>query len=362
MEHNKHRCVRGMDDVRSVILLLCDVLLALVLLTGSAANATALLVFCRRPGLRTLPNRFVVNLLCTNLVVTCAFVPLVLIEALTEFQSILYAVSEGMAAGVCSASVLAVLLIALDQYCAVVDPLRYHSRISKGRSAGLMVATWTLSCLMGVLHGFDLYPQIFAAVYSTIVFLLPFCAILWMYVCIYTAAHKNSKRTRIAEAERTPSMRSTNSSLVSSLKYRISNASMFRYREETRAARISALVIVMALVCWLPYVAVLMLRPSLYLPGYVQRVALTLLASGALVSPCLFAYRNKRIQRESRKLLGCPVHDRERRCRFPQRKVSLLGKTEFVAIPETALVVDTCRSSFSSGGSTQGTSSSLETD
>ena len=42
-----------MDD----ILLLCDALLAILFLTGTAANATVLLVFYRRPGLRTLPNR-----------------------------------------------------------------------------------------------------------------------------------------------------------------------------------------------------------------------------------------------------------------------------------------------------------------
>ncbi|KDR10486.1 5-hydroxytryptamine receptor 6 [Zootermopsis nevadensis] len=358
-----------MDDV-----LLCEVVLALIFLTGTAANATVLLVLYRRPALRTLSNRFVVNLLCTNLVSTSVLLPLALLNAIE------HPVGEGVTAGMCAASVLAVFLISLDQYCAVVDPLRYHARISKARSVGLMLAAWSVACLLGVLRGagewsehFD-YRSTFAAVFIAVVFLVPFFAILWMYVCIYSAAHKNSKRTR-----RTGS--GPIASATGSHKCRVSNASMFLYREETRAARVSALVIVMALVCWLPYVTVLGLRTLTHVPRYVHYASVTLLVSAALVSPCLFPYRNRRIQREARRLLGIPRRDKDGRSRQqkPQvsseegtnRQIGFLAscvrepaKGELVVIPDSALAVDTCRSSFSSGGSssTQGTSSIMDTD
>ena len=384
--------MHGMDNV-----LFCEVLLALIFLTGTAANATVLLVFYRRPALRTLSNRFVINLLCTNLVSTCVLLPVALLNAID------HPIGEGVAAAMCTASVLAVLLISLDQYCAVVDPLRYHARISKARSVGLMLAAWSMASLLGVLHGAgewserEHYRTTFAAIFFALVFFLPFVAILWMYVCIYSAAHNNSKRTRktgsgpIAPAEHPepldeePSVRST----MSSLKYRISNASMFRYREETRAARVSALVIVMALVCWLPYVTVLGLRTLTDIPLYVHYVSVTLLVSAALISPCLFPYRNRRIQREARRMLGIPLRNKDGRSRRPpqqqklvpalqlmaeegnKRQISFLvscvnvpdaSKGRFMEIPESALAVDTCRSSFSSGGSTQGTSSTMEMD
>ncbi|XP_069671577.1 beta-1 adrenergic receptor-like [Periplaneta americana] len=371
-----------MDDVQSTVLLLCEVLLAIICLTGTLANATVLLVFYRRPALRTLSNRFVINLVCTNLVSTCVLLPLlVLVEPL----------GEGVAAGVCCASVLAVLLIALDQYCAVVDPLRYHARISKARSAGLILAAWSLSCVLGALHGAcewfapPSFRAAFAAVFFALAFFLPFVAILWIYVCIYAAAHSNSKRTRKTGSGSGPTPAEERSAM-SSLKYRISNASMFRYREETRAARISALVIVMALVCWLPYASVLGLRVLTAVPRYVHCVGVTLLVSASVVSPCLFAYRNPRIRREARRLLCFSRRDGERRNRrapqhrklLPtsfsqtvltdpgQRRISFLSSCvnarEPVPIPEGALAVDTCRSSFSSGGSTQGTSSTMEAD
>jgi predicted membrane protein len=357
-----------MDDA-----LLCEVVLALIFLTGTAANATVLLVLYRRPALRTLSNRFVVNLLCTNLVSTCVLLPLALLNA-TD-----HPVGEGVAAGMCAASVLAVLLISLDQYCAVVDPLRYHARISKARSVGLMLAAWGMACVLGVLHGAGEwsehhdYRSTFAAIFVAVVFFVPFLAISWMYVCIYSAAHNNSKRARRTGSGRVPSATTWH-------KYRISNSSVFRYREETRAARVSALVIVMALVCWLPYVTVLGLRTLMHVPHYVHRASVTLLVSAALVSPCLFAYRNRRIQREARRLLGIPRRGKDGRSRqqklqvmpeegrsgritFLARCIGEPAKEELVVIPEGALVVDTCRSSFSSGGSsTQGTSSTMDTD
>jgi predicted membrane protein len=385
-----------MDNV-----LFCEVLLALFFLTGTAANATVLLVLYRRPALRTLSNRFVINLLCTNLVSTCVLLPLALLNAID------HPIGEGVAAAMCAASVLAVLLITLDQYCAVVDPLRYHARISKARSVGLMLAAWSMATLLGVLHGAgewserDVYRTTFAAIFFALVFFFPFVAILWMYVCIYSAAHNNSKRTRKTGSgpmtpsehpeplprmgDEEPSVRST----MSSLKYRISNASMFRYREETRAARVSALVIVMALVCWLPYVTVLGLRTLTDVPRYVHYVSITLLVSAALISPCLFACRNRRIQHEARRLLGIPRRNKDGRSRRSPQQQKLLPALQLMAedghkrqisflvscvnvqdtckgglveIPESALVVDTCRSSFSSGGSTQGTSSTMESD
>ncbi|KAF7414158.1 hypothetical protein HZH68_002647 [Vespula germanica] len=193
---------------------------------------------------------------------------------------------------------------------------------------------------------------------------------------------------------RVASVKST-SSYINSLKYRISNGSLFRYREETRAARISALVIVMGLICWSPYEILLLLKN---LPPYNDRriaheydvTALCFLVLAAYVSPLLFGYRSKRVKRELRKffcfkkelsyknnrsLMAKKVLKRRHsntfsnmelenrynifncvygRNRWPKEKV------QFVQVPDTALAVETCRSSFSSGASTQISSTSTD--
>lgn len=193
---------------------------------------------------------------------------------------------------------------------------------------------------------------------------------------------------------RVASIRST-SSYINSLKYRISNGSLFRYREETRAARISALVIVMGLICWSPYVLLSVIKN---LPQYADHefphkydvLALSFLILAAYASPLLFGYRSRRVKRELRKffcfrrelsyknnrsLMAKKVLKRRHsstlshlemdhrynifncvygRSRWPKEKV------QFVQVPDTALAVETCRSSFSSGASTQISSTSTE--
>lgn len=97
---------------------------------------------------------------------------------------------------------------------------------------------------------------------------------------------------------------------------------MFRYREETRAAKISALVIVTAAACWTPY-AVLKLSAwpplsgggggdgtgggAILSPG--PLVALLSLSAHAVITPVLFAHRNRRVHREL-----CRVFCRRKRC------------------------------------------------
>lgn len=196
---------------------------------------------------------------------------------------------------------------------------------------------------------------------------------------------------------RVSSIRST-SSYINSLKYRISNGSLFKYREETRAARISALVIVMGLICWTPYVVVLMIRN---LPRNLFRynddishrydvMALSFLILAAYVSPLLFGYRSRRVKRELRKifcfkkelsyknnrsLMAKKVLKRRHSSNLSQiemePKYNILScvygrnrwpkeKVQFMQVPETALAVETCRSSFSSGASTQISTTSTE--
>lgn len=96
-------------------------------------------------------------------------------------------------------------------------------------------------------------------------------------------------------------------SLFHSLRYKISNAAIFRYREESRAAKISILVIFMVLVCYLPYGVALVLNTGVFgfkPPFCFNYASIVLLVASNVISPFFFAYRNKRIRRELRKFCG----------------------------------------------------------
>lgn len=236
---------------------------------------------------------------------------------------------------------------------------------------------------------------VYAFVYFVFMILAPFLAISVIYCCIYTAAKQNSERMRRStsgscnletyiqvkqqgggggggerrsseetvdfvekplpkvqsapnflnltesggvKVNRTASDRAPNN-FINSLKFKITNASVFRYREEARAAKISIIVIFMVLVCYIPYGITLILNSDLInikTPRYFNYLALVLLIVSNIISPFLFAYRNKRIQREVGKFLGL-VNDKS-------SQLSIKKKTiKRVSIPRVKIPDDTMK-------------------
>lgn len=127
----------------------------------------------------------------------------------------------------------------------------------------------------------------------------------------------NSNYTR-HPASRASSIRSTSSYIVHNIRHRISNASLFRYREEARAARISAMVIVMALICWLPFFTIFYLHSGIHLaefslkgnfPHYFDSFSIVFLLLSTVISPFLFAFRSRKIKKEIRKIFKFRPND-----------------------------------------------------
>lgn len=313
-------------------------------------------------------------------------------------DSVLCYFAQGATNLICTASIFSILLIGIDQYFAVVHPLRYHFYIDKYRSTALIGSCWVLSVIIAGLDvsistdcnfwhfcsgGQDKMDEFKASlrigysfIYFFVVIITPFITICAIYVCIYSAAHENSERMRKStstnntatpnsysqlpvkaqesedsldgdsntnnktaipkvhsapnfinlvnmaeeesslekvETEETPvkvsrssSDRISHKNIIVSLKCRISNASVFKYREETRAAKISLLVIFMVLICYTPYGLAVLLNTDLYkpkMPRFFNYVSLMLLVISNTLSPFLFAYRSRRVQRELLKFL-----------------------------------------------------------
>ncbi|XP_014363121.2 5-hydroxytryptamine receptor 1A-alpha [Papilio machaon] len=461
-----------------------EILLLALFIVSTAANSLALLVFCRRPGLRTISNRFVINLLATNLLTTCLLAPALFGEhsARGGPGAATWAEAGDSAAAACGlAALLAVTLIALDQHHAVTDPLRCHTRLLQRRPAALCAAAWLAAALaaaarsaLAIAH--HLRPnqpalQVFELTYYVVYLLLgvivPITVVCVMYARIYRAARSSGLRARahgasalqlheppvilpdlVEEGEgltlkiderdgptvetdrkfgpfllpperpvRCPSVASlrasrrdgkstedlrkglpavssapllaapllavqrapqpaTSGSRITSIRCRISNASLFRYREESRAARVGLLTGALVML-HVPHAVTALLSaaaPGLGAAARTPALALLLLASAA--SPFLFALRSRRVQREARRLLlpqksgwertgaaNSAVADGQRaraaldllRTLSPGEGEGEAGECAAGGGPEAA-----CRGSFSSGGSTQLSSASEE--
>ncbi|XP_073838887.1 uncharacterized protein [Musca autumnalis] len=97
-------------------------------------------------------------------------------------------------------------------------------------------------------------------------------------------------------------------SYMSSLRHRLSNASsLFKYREESRAARISILVVIMFLLSYLPFGCLVVIQSQISPVNLPQsnQLAIVMVLLAIASSPFIFAYRIKRVRRGVRRLLSC---------------------------------------------------------
>lgn len=172
---------------------------------------------------------------------------------------------------------------------------------------------------------------------------------------------------------------SNSGSRITSIRCRISNASLFRYREESRAARVGLFTGALVML-HIPHAVVMMLSP---LENYqflstegVRMPSLALLLLASAVSPFLFALRSRRVQREARRLLlpeksaweratgaasaAAADGQRARAALELLRTLSPGGGTQAPPASGNGSEGGACRGSFSSGGSTQLSSASDE--
>ena len=105
-------------------------------------------------------SRFILNLSISNLVSLFLLTPLSLLDQtapafLVEplFCSLLTLVTTMMS----SVTLLSSLLIGLDQYVAVTDPLSYHRRLNKKKVVALCASVWVLSLVASLLVVLDPY-------------------------------------------------------------------------------------------------------------------------------------------------------------------------------------------------------------
>lgn len=100
---------------------------------------------------------------------------------------------------------------------------------------------------------------------------------------------------------------------MTSIRHRLSNASsIFKYREESRAARISILVVIMFLISYFPYGMLVLLQERAIFIDNSSLLPVCFVVIANLSSPFIFAYRNKRVRRGVCRLFGIDAKTNER--------------------------------------------------
>ena len=309
------------------------------------------------------------NLVLANLITSFVLIPLVFVDRYAPYLNGLCTILRGATTLTSSASILAQLLIGIDQYLAVINPLHYHRNINEWRCKLMCSITWLISFILALLcsiefqdeteeedgnqifshmiqsckgqEGRSLYQLIVRIIYLVITFLLPILLMVGIYLQIFVAARSNSIKTRRNSScsmtqegvlvnhlhantkyltvsnnnlVRSPSTKSSNllhltSNLRASMHSKLSHASnLLLYGEEGRAAKITIFVLLSVAFCWIPYSVIVFYDtsyPNHTLPNWMSFGALLCSISNIAFSPILYAFRSQRVQRDVKKVFGC---------------------------------------------------------
>ena len=334
-------------------------LLALLLLLSFMVNLSLLLVFARKESLRTTSNTLIINLLLVNVISLLLLLPLVALDSLPmSLASLQCELSQAVSQVVAALSLLSTLLVAYDQYLAVLRPLRYHHHMTRTISSALISSVWTislLSCLPSLFltvpsplwqvcnHPSPSLPPLLASLAITfLTVLLPSVLLAVIYCHIFSEAHISSARNRknslapassdsiyciastaagplgVSQADllgasrmRAVSMETVPSRSTSVSVCQVRVATSHLHWEEGRAAMVCLASMAALLLCWAPlyiastvHTASLLLSSPLLLPAWIPFLLHLLSLLYSLVSPFLFAYRHRKIRQEVRRLWG----------------------------------------------------------
>ena len=335
-------------------------LLALLLLLSFMVNLSLLLVFARKESLRTTSNTLIINLLLVNVTSLLFLLPLIALDNLpmSMMASLQCKLSQAVSQVVASLSLLSTLLVAYDQYLAVLRPLRYHHHMTRAISSALISSVWTISLLSSLPSLFitspsplwqvcNFHPSTLASLIASLAItfltvLLPSVLLAVIYCHIFSEAHISSARNRknslapassdsiyciastaagplgVSQADllgasrmRAVSMETVPSRSTSVSVCQVRVATSHLHWEEGRAAMVCLASMAALLLCWAPlyiastvHTASLLLSSPLPLPAWIPFLLHLLSLLYSLVSPFLFAYRHRKIRQEVRRLWG----------------------------------------------------------
>ena len=319
--------------------------LAIIFIISIAGNIFVFLVFYKRPSLVTISNRFIVNLSVCNILQTIFVMPFVFVALVTRDWVFGHFWCQGtgfLMNSIFSASILTLVVISTDRYCAVVTPLHYSMKITPFKSTVLISFVWlfALCSAFPPLVGWSHYEyqknksvctvlwtsrltsdRYYTLCLVVVCFLLPFIVILWSYSIIFKAAQNNSQKVRknslvpnsgddpLQTPVRSDRRRSSTAPmLVHRLSLSARGTNLLWRRDEWKAAVTSFIVVSTFIICWLLYFIIIILESLLDDPdsvgSEVKTLSILLAMSSCAFNPLVYVFRGKVPRVELRTILG----------------------------------------------------------
>jgi hypothetical protein len=279
--------------------------------TGLFGNSLTIAAVLKVESLRKVGNSFIVSLAVADLLVACVVMPcsvaydLSTTGILSADSVVLFSIYGTVDVTLTTASILSITCISVDRYIAIMDPLRYSTRMRPKVAAVMIMSTWGVSLLnaqapqaVNLLMGFG-YTDAFEnccssnrqylamIVTESLVFFVACAGMLVVYAMIFHEVRK----TQAAQISAHDATRRTTS---------------------LKAAKTLGLVTGMFLLCWLPdHILYIVSFPIKSVPQEAFAYVAWLAYLNSALNPVIYAVNNREFRRAFKAIL------RKRPCCIP---------------------------------------------
>ena len=242
-------------------------------------NATILVAIYQKQYLQTITNLFIASLACADLGVAVLVLPVVIYLQLFPQQRIFVHsfCHAWLAFDLCfaTASILNLCTIAGERYCAIIYPLEYLTKMTKKVACVIIVAVWTLSCLISFpfisywqkkdyVISDDIQGAGVCIIYldnltyivtSIISYFIPMLVLLIMYRKIHHTALAQAQKMKKNSVALTDIIHQTNLKLKDEKSggNGSTNATSLSMLKEHKATLVVGVIIGVFIMCWTPF-------------------------------------------------------------------------------------------------------------
>ena len=296
---------------------------AFLLLSVSSLICNALVgyVLWKKPELLShSSSKLLLNLSASSFLLSLTVLPFVFASSVVKQREWIFGDAWCQASGfltvLLSASSLGmVMLLSIDRYHCIVNPLIYANRMSPTRTRFFAFCTWVASLFLASIpligwgkYGYqsakvsctvvwsDPLSQGYTKLYSLLTLFIPLLVMLYAYYHIVKAARRQARVGQLAVLPASIIGPRTNRSSIAS------NSSAF---SGSKALCTTFLVLGTVIVCWLPYVIVILLESEKVEVRYELQTTFVMVSySSTLFYPVIYGFHIKAIRRNIKRLLA----------------------------------------------------------
>jgi len=257
---------------------------ALLILT---VNGLVLLLMAKKKYLRSITNLLLCSLATSDLLTGLVAVPMFITCNIIR-QSAVCLAEEEMSRFISVSIVCHLMAVTTDRYLAIIHPLHYSSLVTKSRCILVIVLIWLLSAVASLVQLTWLVPVsqdphdpdfsadfmkkefIYDIIFLTLFFFLPVAFMFYTYVRITFAIARQSRNIRLQNIS-------------------VPHSGRIRGRHEWKAVGIFAAMMLVYIICWLPYAGLRRFDLN-KLPITLIYVILYLRYLASLLNPCMYIF------------------------------------------------------------------------